>query len=81
MLPAAQGPRSPSGVELDWADERGQRLGEVGKRLALVRQAGFRVNESLNFDTVLRGVPSYARSLTGARLGGIWAKKPTNSVT
>ena len=41
------------------------------ERLALLSQASLRVNESLDFDTVLQGVLDSARSLTGARYGAI----------
>ena len=41
------------------------------ERLARLSQASLRVNESLDFDTVLQGVLDSARSLTGARYGVI----------
>ena len=41
------------------------------ERLALLSQASLRVNESLDFDTVLQGVLDSARSLTSARYGVI----------
>ena len=41
------------------------------ERLALMSQASLRINESLDFDTVLQGVLDSARSLTGARYGAI----------
>ena len=52
-------------------DERDQRIRELEERLALLSQASLRVNESLDFDTVLQGVLDSARSLTGARYGVI----------
>ena len=52
-------------------DERDQRIRELEERLALLTQASLRVNESLDFDTVLQGVMDSARSLTGARFGAI----------
>ena len=41
------------------------------ERLVLLTQASLRINESLDFDTVLQGVLDSARSLTGARYGAI----------
>ena len=41
------------------------------ERLALMSQASLRINESLDFDTVLQGVLDSTRSLTGARYGAI----------
>ena len=41
------------------------------ERLALLTQASLRINESLDFDTVLQEVLDSARSLTGARYGAI----------
>ena len=52
-------------------DERDTRIRELEERLALLTQASLRVNESLDFDTVLQGVMDSARSLTGARFGAI----------
>ena len=52
-------------------DERDRRIRELEERLALLSQASLRVNESLDFDTVLQGVLDSARSLTGARYGVI----------
>ena len=64
-------PASLRGAELDLPDERDQRIRELEERLALLSQASLRVNESLDFDTVLQGVLDSARSLTGARYGVI----------
>ena len=44
---------------------------ELRKRLALLSRASLRINESLEFDTVLQEVLDSARSLTGARYGVI----------
>ncbi|MXZ90087.1 MAG: response regulator [Chloroflexi bacterium] len=52
-------------------DQRDQRIRELEERLALLSQASLRVNESLDFDTVLQGVLDSARALTGARYGVI----------
>ena len=41
------------------------------ERLSRLSQASLRINESLDFDTVLQGVMDSARSLTGARYGVI----------
>ena len=56
---------------MDLPDERDQRIRELEERLSLLSQASLRVNESLDFDTVLQGVLDSARSLTGARYGVI----------
>ena len=56
---------------MDQPDERDQRIRELEERLALLGQASLRVNESLDFDTVLQGVLDSARSITGARYGVI----------
>ena len=64
-------PQTHRGVELDRPDERDLRIRELEERLALLSQASLRVNESLDFDTVLQEVLDSARSLTGARYGVI----------
>ena len=56
---------------MDPPDERDWRIRELEKRLSLLSQASLRVNESLDFDTVLQGVLDSARSLTRARYGVI----------
>ena len=44
---------------------------ELRERLSRLSEASLRINESLDFDTVLQGVLDSARSLTGARYGVI----------
>ena len=44
-------------------------IAELRERLTRLSEAGLRINESLDFDTVLQGVLDSARSLTGARYG------------
>ena len=41
------------------------------ERLSRLSEASLRINEDLDLDTVLQGVVDEARSLTGARIGGI----------
>ena len=41
------------------------------QRLSRLSEASRRINESLDFGTVLQGVLDSARALTGARYGGI----------
>ena len=41
------------------------------ERLSLLSEASLRINESLDFETVLQGVLESARSLTGARYGSM----------
>ena len=43
------------------------------ERLSRLSEASIRITEDLNLDTVLQGVVDGARSLTGARMGGITA--------
>ena len=52
-------------------DERDRRIRELEERLSLLGEAGRRINEDLEFNTVLQGVLDSARSLTGARYGVI----------
>ena len=52
-------------------DRRDQEIAELRERLSQLAQASRRINESLDFDTVLQGVLDSARSLTGARYGAI----------
>ena len=52
-------------------DERDTRIRELEERLALLTQASLRVNESLDFDTVLQEVVDSARALTASRYGAI----------
>ena len=52
-------------------DERDREISELRERLARLSEAGLRVNESLDFDTVLQEVVDSARSLTASRYGAI----------
>ena len=52
-------------------DERERRIQELEERLARLSEAGLRITEDLDFNTVLQGVLDSARSLTGARYGVI----------
>ena len=56
---------------MDRPDEQDQRIRELEERLALLSQASLRVNESLDFDTVLQEVVDSARELTASRYGAI----------
>ena len=53
------------------ADEPQREIAELRDRLSRLSQASLRINESLDFDTVLQGVLDSACSLTGARYGVI----------
>ena len=53
------------------AGERERENEALRDRLSRLSQASLRINESLDFDTVLQGVLDSARSLTGARYGVI----------
>ena len=53
------------------ADDQAREIAELRDRLSRLSQASLRINESLDFDTVLHGVLDSACSLTGARYGVI----------
>ena len=50
------------------------------ERLSRLGQASLRITEDLDLDTVLQGVVDGARSLTGARLGGITIMDPSGQL-
>ena len=52
-------------------DERDLVIRALRDRLSKLSEASLRINESLDFDTVLQGVLDSARSLTGARYGAM----------
>ncbi|MXW35819.1 MAG: GAF domain-containing protein, partial [Chloroflexi bacterium] len=52
-------------------DEPDRRIGELEARLSRLSEASLRINESLDFDTVLQQVLDSARDLTGAGYGVI----------
>ena len=54
---------------MDQSKERDQEVAELRERLSRLTEASLRINESLDFDTVLQGTLDSARSLTGARYG------------
>jgi len=56
---------------LDRPDERDRRIRELEERLAGLSEAGLRITQDLDFNSVLQGVLDSARSLTGARYGVI----------
>ena len=56
---------------MDRADERDRRIRELEERLSRLSEAGLRINESLDFDTVLQEVVDSARALTASRYGAI----------
>ena len=53
------------------ADERDQQIEALRDRLSRLSEASLRINESLDFETVLQGVLDSARALTNARYGVI----------
>ena len=53
------------------ADPHDPQVAILRDRLSRLSQASLRINESLDLDTVLQEVVDSARSLTGARYGGI----------
>ena len=56
---------------MEQADGQAREIAELRDRLSRLSQASLRINESLDFDTVLQGVLDSACSLTGARYGVI----------
>ena len=52
-------------------DERDREIAELRRRLSRLSEAGLRINESLDFDTVLQEVVDSARALTASRYGAI----------
>ena len=56
---------------MEQADDQAREIAELRDRLSRLSQASLRINESLDFDTVLQGVLDSARSLTAARYGVI----------
>ena len=56
---------------MEQADNQAREIAELRDRLSRLSQASLRINESLDFDTVLQGVLDSACSLTGARYGVI----------
>ena len=56
---------------MDRPDERDQRIRELEERLSRLSEASLRINESLDFDTVLQEVVDSARALTASRYGAI----------
>ncbi len=56
---------------MDPQDERDRENAALRDRLSRLSEAGLRITEDLDFNTVLQGVLDSARSLTGARYGAI----------
>ena len=52
-------------------DELEREIAALRDRLSRLSEASLRINESLDFETVLQGVLDSARSLTGSRYGVI----------
>ncbi|MXY35243.1 MAG: GAF domain-containing protein [Dehalococcoidia bacterium] len=52
-------------------DDRERRIQELEERLSRLSEASLRINESLDFETVLQNALDSARDLTGARYGVI----------
>ena len=60
---------SRGGEERDLVDELRLEVESLRNRLSRLSEASVRINESLDFETVLQGILNSARSLTGARFG------------
>ena len=56
---------------MEQADDQAREIAELRDRLSRLSQASLRINESLDFDTVLQGVLDSVCSLTRARYGVI----------
>ena len=59
------------GGKLKSTDELEREIAALRDRLSRLSEASLRINESLDFETVLQGVLDSARSLTGSRYGVI----------
>ena len=57
------------GGERDQVDELELEVAALRDRLSRLSEASVRINESLDFETVMQGILDSARSLTGARFG------------
>ena len=56
---------------MDLPDERDRRIRDLEERLSRLSEASLRINESLDFDTVLQEAVDGARALTASRYGAI----------
>ena len=56
---------------MDRPDERDRRIQQLEERLSRLSEASLRINESLDFDTVLQEVVDSARTLTASRYGAM----------
>ena len=64
--------RSPlRGEKLKKADELLRQNEALRDRLSRLSEAGLRITEDLDLDSVLQGIVDAARSLTGASMGGV----------
>ena len=68
---AAGGLGAGQGGKMNQSEEREREIAELRDRLSRLTEASLRINESLDFGTVLQGVLDSARSLTEARSGVI----------
>ena len=64
-------PKSIGGETLTKTDPHDPQVAILRDRLSRLSEASLRINESLDLDSVLQQVVASARSLTGARYGGI----------
>ena len=64
-------PYLDGGLGMSNAEEMARENEALRQRLSRLSEASLRINESLDFETVLQGVLDSARSLTGARYGVI----------
>ena len=60
-------------IRMERPDERDREIESRRERLSRLSQASLRINESLDFDSVLQEVVDSARALTGARYGALTA--------
>ena len=56
---------------MEQIDQRDREIAGLRERLLRLSEASLRINEDLDFNTVLQGVLDSARSLTGARYAAI----------
>ena len=67
----SSGPAPNRGGEMNRPDDPMREIAALRERLSRLSEASLHITEDLDLDAVLQGVLDGARSLTGARMGGI----------
>ena len=74
-------PQHKRGGALEPADDLKREIETLRNRLSGLSEAGVRITEDLDLDTVLQEVVDAARSLTGARISGLTALDEAGELT